>query len=65
MESDEPVQGKYCVSIMNPKVRYIVPLVKVEKDYIRVDKISTKASQDIDKARNFKTRKYAYLDFTF
>lgn len=64
-ESDEPIPGKYCVSVEHPKVRYIVPLVKVEKDYIRVNKLSSKANQDIDKARNFKTRKFAYLDFTF
>lgn len=64
-ESDEFVQGKYCVSVKNPKVRYIVPLVKVENDYIRIDKLSQKASQDIQNAKNFKTKEFAYLDFSF
>lgn len=64
-ESDKLIAGKYCVSVTNPKVRYIVPLVKVEKDYIRVDKLSKRASQDIEKAKNFRTKEFAYLDFSF
>ena len=63
-ESDIPIIGKYCVSI-KAKVRYIVPLVRVQDEFIRINKISKEASQDIEKALNFKTRKYAYLDFGF
>lgn len=63
-ESDTQVEDKYCVSI-KAKIRYIVPLVKVENQYLRVNKISENASQDIEKALNFTTQKYAYLDFKF
>ncbi len=64
-ESDTEVIGKYCVSIMNPKIRYIDPLVKVKDKFNRISKISEVASQEIEKAKKFKTKKYAYLDFTF
>lgn len=63
-ENDTPIAGKYCVSI-KAKIRYIVPLVRVQNKLIRINKISESASQDIEKALNFKTRKYAYLDFKF
>lgn len=62
-ESDTPVSNKYCVGINNVKVRYIMPLVKVENKYLRIDKISEKANQDIEKCLNFKTKKYAYFNF--
>lgn len=64
-QSNELVQNRYCVSIMNPKIRYINPLVKQGKEFIRISKISEKAKQEIEKAKNFKTEKYAYLDFDF
>lgn len=63
-ESDTQVEDKYCVSI-KAKIRYIVPLVKVENKYLRVNKISENARQEIEKALNFRTQKYAYLDFKF
>jgi len=63
-ESDMPVENKYQVSI-NSKIRYIVPLVKIEKENIRINKISEKAKKDIENALNYKTKKYAYLDFNF
>lgn len=63
-ESDTQVKDKYCVSI-KAKIRYIVPLVKVENQYIRINKISENASQEIEKTLNFTTSQYAYLDFKF
>ncbi len=63
-ESDTSIAGKYGVSI-KAKIRYIVPLVRVQDEFIRINRISKEASQDIEKALNFKTRKYAYLDFEF
>lgn len=63
-ESENFVQGKYCVSI-KAKMRYIIPLVKVNDQYIRINKISQSADNDIKRALNFKTKKYAYLDFEF
>lgn len=63
-ESDTEVKDKYVVSV-NAKIRYTVPLVKQEGRYIRIDKISDIAKRDIEKALNYKTKKYAYLDFNF
>ena len=50
---------------MNAKIRYINPLVRQENEFIRIDKISKKAREDIESTKNFKTQKYAYLDFKF
>ena len=64
-ESNTKVEGKYCVGIDNVKIRYINPLVRVDNKFIRISKISENAKKDIDRALNFKTKKYAYLDFDF
>lgn len=64
-ESDEKVDGKYLVSIDNVKIRYINPLVKSNGTYERINKISKNAKEDIQRALNFKTKKYIYLDFNF
>ena len=63
-ESDEKVEDKYCVSVKS-KMRYIVPLVKQENQYIRINNISEEANQNIQRCLNFQTKKYAYLDFKF
>ena len=63
-ESDSPIFDKYCVSI-TAKRRYIVPLVKYANYYKRVNEISDFAKEKIDEYLNFKTKKYAYLDFDF
>ncbi len=63
-ESDEKPEGKYSVSVKS-KIRYIVPLVKEENKCIRINEISNIAKQDIDRALNYKTKRYAYLDFDF
>ena len=57
-ESDEKVKDKYCVSI-DAKIRYINPLV----NGIRISEISEVAKEEIQKALEFKTKKYAYLNF--
>lgn len=64
-ESDEKVSNRYAVSINNAKIRYIVPLVKQDNEFIRINKLSKSASEDIERALNYKTKKYAYLDFEF
>ena len=65
-QSDEPVEGKYCVNIENVKVRYINPLVRIDDNkFERIDKISNNAKEDIKRTFEFKTKKYAYLDFDF
>ena len=63
-ESDEIVKDKYCIELKG-KMRYIVPLVKQDNKYIRINKLSDNAKQDIERCLNFKTKKYAYLDFNF
>ncbi len=64
-QSKEPIDNCYCVSIMNPKIRYINPLVRQKDKFVRISDLSKQAKQDIEKVRNFKTEKYAYLDFDF
>lgn len=65
IESDEKIEGKYCVNIDKVKIRYINPLVRQKDKYIRIKDISSKASLDIENALNYKTKKYVYLDFNF
>ena len=61
-ESDELPKDKYAVDI-KVKQRYIVPLVEEGNQFIRIDKISESAKQDISDFLNYKPKKYAYLDF--
>lgn len=56
-------EGKYFVSIEKMKVRYINPLVKSDDKYTRICDISQVAKEDIEKALNYKTEKYTYLNF--
>ena len=63
-ESDIPVENKYCIELKG-KMRYIVPLVRQGNEYIRINKLSEVAKKDIERCLNFKTKKYAYLDFDF
>ena len=62
-ESDTLVANRYCVNIEKVKKRYINPLVTFEDKYVRIADISDVAKKDIEGILNFKTRKYAYLDF--
>ena len=64
-ESDEPVQGKYAVNVEKVKIRYINPLVKTENGTKRIKDISKQAESDINRALGYKTKKYAYLEFSF
>ncbi len=63
-ESDTLIKNKYCKNIKT-KIRYINPLVKENKKYTRINKISEKAKQNIEKCLNFKTKEYVYFDFEF
>ena len=64
-ESDTKIDEKYLVSIDNVKIRYINPLVREDENFERINKISKVAKEDIERALNFKTKKYIYLDFNF
>lgn len=61
-ESDEKIEDRYSVSI-NAKIRYIVPLVKQGDKFIRINRLSKRADEDINRALNYTTKKYAYLNF--
>lgn len=63
-ESDTYIEGKYCRKLKG-KMRYIVPLVRHEDEFIRINKISKTADEEIKKAINFKTKEFAYFDFDF
>lgn len=63
-ESDKPVKNKYCISI-NAKKRYVIPLAKTENGIKRINEISDIAKSNIENYLNYKTKKYAYLDFNF
>lgn len=63
-ESDVSVNDKYCMSI-KAKIRYIVPLVRDQDKFIRINQISDLAKQDVEKCLKYKTKKYAYFDFNF
>lgn len=64
-ESDTKVDDKYCVNIDKIKIRYINPLVRNKNEFIRISDISDIAKQDIERALNYKTKKYTYLNFDF
>lgn len=61
-ESENYQEKQYCKSIRT-KIRYINPLINDNGKYTRIDKISTKAKEEIQKFLNYKTLKYAYFDF--
>ena len=62
--SEEFVKGKYCVSV-NSKKRYTNPLVLVDGQAKRIDKVSSKGKEVIDEIKNYSDTKYAYLDMSF
>jgi len=63
-ESDVYIKDKYCVNI-KAKIRYIVPLVKFQNNYVRINQVSETASDDIERCLNYMPKKYAYLNFKF
>lgn len=63
-ESDEKIEGRYCISV-EPKRRYIIPLVQNGNLGVRIDQISKKAQNQIENYLKFKTKKYTYVDFDF
>lgn len=61
LESDEFINNVYCIEGKNKK-RYIIPLVRTEKGYERINQISEKAKNDIEDFLNYKSKKYCYLE---
>ena len=64
-ESDNKPEDVFFVSIDNVKVRYINPLVLVDGKAKRIMDVSDVAKDAIKIAREYKTKKYAYLDFKY
>ena len=64
-ESDNKPEDVFFVSIDNVKVRYINPLVLVDGKAKRIMDVSDVAKDAIETAREYKTKKYAYLDFKY
>lgn len=60
--SDEKPLNKYYVNIDKVKIRYINPLVENNGKYERIKEISKTAKEDIEKALNYKTKRYIYID---
>lgn len=64
-ECENLPQNKYSVSIERVKIRHIDPLIENKDGYKRISGVSEIAKNNIEKTLNFKTKKYAYLDFNF
>lgn len=62
--SDIPIENRYCVST-KAKKRYIIPLVRQGDKDIRINKISSKAENDINEYLDIKNSKYVGFDFYF
>ena len=63
-ESDQIQPNKYCVSI-NTKKRYIIPLVKTDSGFKRINQISTKSQNEIENFLNTTWSKYCGFNFDF
>ena len=62
-ESDVPVEDVYCIKGKNKK-RYIVPLIKSNNEYIRIDKVSETAKGDIQSFLEYAPKPYSYLNIS-
>lgn len=63
--TNELPSNKYYVDIQKTKIRYINPLVKLNRKYSRIYDISDLAKAYIEEALKYKIAKYKYLDFEF
>ena len=64
IESDKPIANRYGISL-EVKKRYINPLVRMDDSFVRISDVSSKSKKVLEDYFNFKTKKYAYLDFEF
>ncbi len=62
--SDEPVEGKYCISVKGKK-RYIVPLVMMGEKSVRITEIDEESKQLVEDYMKVKRSKYTGFDFDF
>ena len=62
--SNEPVEGKYCISVKGKK-RYIVPLVKIGESAKRITEIDEESKQLVDDYMKLKRSTYTGFDFEF
>ena len=64
-EENQAPENRFYVSIEKNKIRYINPLVNVNGEIKRIMDVSDSAKADIDKALNYRTKKYIYMNFDF
>ena len=65
MKSSIPVDEKYCVNV-RAKTRYVIPLVKIGDNAVRINQISDNAANQITEYLNCpKGGYYTYFDFQF
>ena len=62
--SDTPIRDKYCTSVKG-KIRYIIPLAKLDEKSYRINEISQLATKHIKEYLNIKHYKYKGFDFNF
>lgn len=63
-ESEEPVSGKYCISVKGKK-RYIVPLAKHENSVSRITELYEECKKAVEEYKILKRSKYTGFDFDF
>lgn len=62
--SDEPVDGKYCISVKGKK-RYIVPLVRVGDGSKRITEVDEESKKLVEEYMSIKRSKFTGFDFDF
>lgn len=62
--SEEPVSGKYCISVKGKK-RYIVPLAKQNDSVSRINEIDEECKKAVEEYKLLKRSKYTGFDFDF
>lgn len=60
--SDERVEGKYCISL-DSKKRYVNPLCNIDTKINRLCDISLKSANLLKEYMNYQDKKYAYIDY--
>lgn len=59
-----PVKDRYCINV-NPKRRYIIPLVKIGDSVVRITEVDEKSKEIVEEYFNIDTNNYVFFDFDF
>jgi hypothetical protein len=63
-ESDRPIENKYCTDVKSKK-RYVIPLIKLDDSYVRINKVSVTACKEINNYLQKEWPEYAGLNIDF